>query len=326
VTSRSLGDARFFIKPRTIFWEMLFFGRNSPLKVPFSGTTIEFNLEQKYSRGPRESEVWAVDTSGVPASMLDSFFSFGQLLAYCYFFGLQDMHKDNILRTSTGLQAIDVEQAFSDLLLPNQTLMLTPNKDINWSSALNLVTSRSVGHLERREAKALIDGFVALAGHLKKNLPTVIEIIASLNDDFRNQPIRVFFRGTREYTDAVSGGSQIVDALEEEMIQLARGDVPYFFTFLGRNKIYYYTTADWNYAEVRVPESFRKFVENCGCDPLVLLSAPSIEKRFARGLLFLSRKMRLLTNADLKWEGCGIERASEQLVFRSPDLKAVSRI
>lgn len=101
------------------------------------------NLELDSSKGLYENEMFAIEAVNRSFNHTD-FYRFGELLAYAYYFGIQDLHKDNLLLTNGGIQVIDVEQAFSELLLPNHSLLLPLKKTVNWSAGLNVLTSLQI--------------------------------------------------------------------------------------------------------------------------------------------------------------------------------------
>jgi len=124
----------YYQKPRPVYWERLFFGVDSPLASFFGKGGAEF--QPKHALFNLETEIDADFTGlsrevlSVPASVeRNHFYSFGVLLAYCYVFGVRDLHRHNILRTATHLQVVDAEVVLVKLLLPNETLLL-PFKDI----------------------------------------------------------------------------------------------------------------------------------------------------------------------------------------------------
>jgi hypothetical protein len=282
------------------------------------------NLELKSTSGFFLNSVAEIK-SIVPSLGDNDFFSFGQLLAYCYYFGIQDLHKDNILWSQDGLQVIDAEQAFSELLLPNQTLMLPANREIIWSAALNLLKKSSLEHLSRSQARSLLDGFFELSILFIENISEITEILRQNIRDIKQQPIRIFFRGTREYVEALTRESIRGNFFDEETIQLSRGDVPYFFKFMGNESVFYYSSIDWEITKVKVPDGFQKFVSYCAKDPADLITEINVKQQWARGMLYLVKKLSALNSEDTHWPSCSIEKVDGQLEFTSPDLKMIAK-
>ena len=72
----------YFKKPRTLFWEELFFGSNSPIKESFDGTELEkyFCLESCDFNGSKFQK-------NIPAFEIKefNFKGFGALIGYCFF-------------------------------------------------------------------------------------------------------------------------------------------------------------------------------------------------------------------------------------------------
>lgn len=259
-------------------------------------------------------------------SQISDYYAFGQLLAYCFYFGLQDIHKDNLLICRQGLQVVDVEQAFSDLILPNQTLLLPPNRHITWSAGLNLLTTLKIEQLVRPKAKILVEGFNDLTSIFINEHAAIRSVLLSSLKEFEQQPIRIFFRGTKEYAEDLLGETMIPNCIAEEKTQLDRGDIPYFFMFLGKRQVYFYSSEYWDVEEVKVPENFQKFITYTAKNPTEFFIQSNVEQQWARGMLFLAKKSPSLTQNDLNWKTCSIVRSADQLNFASDNLKMVAKI
>lgn len=316
--------AKVFSKPRPVFWELYFFGKESPLKEIFSSTTIKMNLELSSSRSFFDNDVVAIEVSQRPI-VLSDYFSFGQLLAYCYYFGLQDLHKDNLLIVPDGIQVIDLEQAFSELLLPNHSLLLPVNKNITWSAGINILSKATIDQLTALEAKHLIDGFATLSNLILNQIEKIRLILTSSLSNFEIQPMRIFFRGTRDYVEKLQGISKVQNWFPEEKLQLDRNDVPYFFMFMNKEPIHYYTSESWNTEQVIVPEDFKRFANYCAKNPLDIFKKSKIEQQRARGMLYLVNKMSILVGQDLNWDSCSILITDEQIEFSSPNIRMITK-
>lgn len=283
------------------------------------------NLELSSSKGLHESEMFAIQAVNRPVNPAD-FYRFGELLAYAYYFGIQDLHKDNLLLTDGGIQVIDVEQAFSELLLPNHSLLLPLKKTVNWSSGLNVLTSLQIEELGTNEAKCLIDGFVNMTQIFLCKLMGILDVLQNHLINFEAQPIRVFFRGTRDYVEHIKGITSIDNLFPEEEVQIDRKDVPYFFMFLGNENVYYYSTESWDFKTVEVPTQFVPFINYCALNPLNFMTQRKIEEQWAKGMLYLARKLKSLNSGHLQWEYCSILKSSQELAFRSPSLSMTAKV
>lgn len=324
VSQRKLNGAIVFNKPRPVFWEMFFFGERSPLKRVFTSTTIQMNLRHLQAKGVFDNDVKAINSADRLAT-LDDFYAFGQLLAYCYFFGLQDIHKDNLLITENGLQVIDLEQAFSDMLLPNQSLLLPVNPGGIWIAGLNVLTNKAIDQLGKFESKKMIDGFLSLSKVVLDSVDQITEILLTSQASFQNQPLRVYLRGTKDYDEKLRGESAVSNWFYEESVQLTRGDIPYFFSYLGDNNVYYYTTKCGVKEKAEVPAAFHKFTDYCGKNIADLFNKKLIREKWARGILFLAKKLEILDGVDLQWTDCSVVRKEGQLKFISPLLMVTTK-
>lgn len=316
----ALKDGAFFKKPRPVIWETLFFGNKSPLKNIFSNTAIQMELNQLASSGFFENDMLEVSKSDRAISESD-FYCFGQLLGYCYYFGIQDIHKDNIIISDKGIQVIDVENAFSNFILPNQSLLLPANKEITWSAGLNLLTKDNLGELSQVYASNIIEGFVFISEYFYKHWAQIKMILLQNKDTFINYPIRVFFRGTKEYTEHLKGIAQIQNLFEEETIQLVRNDVPYFFKIIGKSDVFYYTTNNWTFEKARIPAEFHKYANHLTDNLEVFFNPEKFERQWGSGLLYLVNKMKNLNTEKLAWDMCSVIFDAYKMYFQGPNIK-----
>lgn len=80
--------------------------------------------------------------------------------------------------------------------------------------------------------------------------------------------------------------------LKEEVEQLERGDVPYFFKYIGSASLFYFTTSYGKYEPAELSDYFKEKVNRIGMDPKVLLCSSRIQKElFPNGILFLLKKL-----------------------------------
>lgn len=281
-------------------------------------------LQQYSANGLNENEILEVKSSNRKIEPAD-FYAFGELLAYSYYFGIQDLHKDNLLSTEKGIQVIDVEQAFSDLLLPNHSLLLPLKKSVTWSAGLNIITRSPIEELGSTEAKALVDGFVNITEIFLNQVREIGDVLNALMLTFESQPIRVFFRGTRDYVEHINGVTPISNLFSEEQEQIARKDVPYFFMFLNKSDVYYYTSKSWEFRKVEIPTPFMPFVNYCAMNPHKLMTKAMIEEKWAKGMLYLARKFGSLGSDKLRWKICSIVKTSQNLIFKSPVINMAAK-
>ncbi|HEY8269852.1 MAG TPA: DUF4135 domain-containing protein [Pseudobdellovibrionaceae bacterium] len=295
----------YFRKPRPVFWEHLFFGKESPLESVFSEigengqvslASLLFNLEIDV-----ESE-WLGYSKEIPRSnesVTDQhFYSFGVLLAYAYLFGIRDLHKFNLIKTKTHLQVIDAEVVLTNLILPNESVLL-PFKDVPFNvCGLNLLVDSLVATISSQKQLIFAGYFDLFAVAFCKQRA----LLESLSVAASTAPIRIIIRNTKVYSNHLNGSSKILDLLSEEQAQLERGDIPYFFKRLGDNQLYWISSTDGNTSSVQSTDSFTTDVDRHAQQPSLLIGSPEVvEKKMAQGALFLQRKLGSSDSYEFSW-------------------------
>ncbi len=204
--------------------------------------------------------------------------------------------------------------------------MLPVNKETTWSGGINTITEIPIQNLPKVKAQKIITGFTQLSDFFILNLDTIKAILDRSLEQFKKQPLRVFFRGTREYAEDLSGKNKISDLFNAEKIQLSRGDIPYFFMFLGEKTIYKYKNENWDIEAIEIPDKFIKYIDFCGKLPMELLDKQKIELKFARGLLYLAKNMKTLNDMDLFWDNYTVIRKNDTIEFNGFNIKIKSKI
>jgi len=286
-----------YFKPRTLFWEQLFFGDNSTFKNISDGSRFfgevfpffklsfhsETNLENGWSRPVNEVDAQA----GLPGEMA---FQFGSLLAYCFTFGIMDLHEGNVVLTPEGLQIIDVEVVGSKMSLPHETLLL-PFKDVTeefcafvklWDLRQNMPIEKSF---------KILEGYIYGCEFL---LNINHEIISRFNQIIKLNPfvpVRVILRDTEKYRK-LKYEEFDPPLIPEEKIQLDRGDIPYFFKYFNDNNLYYLTSKDREKGIVSITSSLKSRSDQVAQPPEILLSKKRLENDiFAAGAMYLIRRL-----------------------------------
>ncbi len=320
VQSRASGE--WFQKPRSIFWEFLFFGKLSPLNPFFNeigsnGSTplskYLFNLEVEHVSAWSGMSREVVNQS--TEATLEHFYGFGVLLAYSYLFGIRDLHKYNVVMTSSHLQAIDAEVVLTNLILPHETVLL-PFKDVAFETSALSRLAPSIAEITQAQREQLFAGFIDLFeasmgkfDDLKQRLTT-----CELND----VPVRVIIRNTAPYREHLAGRAMISDILPEEKNQLDRGDIPYFCKFLGDDALYWVASSTYSLRPVADLGPFLADVHRHAMPPDVILGSPAqIKQKLVHGLLFLQRKMGICeTRFQLSHRSLNLSES--QLTFSNP--------
>lgn len=235
------GSDIWYRKPRTVYWEWFFFGKTSPLKTIFNEVgnhgnkplseyffNLDIEIENTWSGFAREFSGENTTSSN------EHFYAYGALIAYCYIFGIRDLHKQNIVMTKTHLQVVDVEVVFTSLVLPHETLLL-PFKGIGYEFAGIGALVNSKEDLSDENKKQLILGYwdlFDLVNHRKEDIEAVLS-----KQDFSKIPCRMIIRNTSEYKSFFKAIPD--NALSSELKQIERGDIPYYFKFIGNKNLYW---------------------------------------------------------------------------------------
>ncbi|NJM10010.1 MAG: DUF4135 domain-containing protein [Bdellovibrionaceae bacterium] len=315
-------------KPRTVFWEEFFFGLNSPFRRlyrQFGELPFPMEIDRLDSSGVHDNWIQLIDKQDRSPTEVE-YRQFGSILAYSFLFGIQDLHRDNAFLTDKGFQVVDVEQVFSDLILPNQTLLLPTHATTAISAGLNVLGKSSVRELDARQARRVLDGYIEQCSFIFERRADFFEVIQVHEKLLEVQPIRVFFRRTRDYVDHLSGKVRLNDVFAEEHEQLARGGTYHiFFSYLGSDQIFYYVSADWKNCTVRYPSLFEKFVSYARRGPKILLKEQNLFNKWATGALFLMRHLEQLDRDNLKWKTCHIDEDVEKIRFFGPGFQLQTR-
>jgi Domain of unknown function (DUF4135) len=267
------GSEMIFQKPRPIYWEWLFFGKNSPLSFFFHHSTFSarpaqtiFNLEVEMGDDFKgeSKEIRASNTPSTP----EHFYSLGVLLSYCYVFGIRDLHRNNVVKTDSHLQVIDAEVVLARLLLPHETLLLP------------FITAGQVEMVLR----GYYDVFSCVTLHLAK----IRQVFDEQEDRFKKIPIRHILRDTIHYRSVLQNPPQI-PLFESEVEQLGRGDIPYFFKFVGEPGVHAYIDRHGNYSRVTLPPIFEKGAAREASLPFDLISPKRIDSLMPTGFLYVAK-------------------------------------
>lgn len=296
-----------FKKPRPIYWEHLFFGQDSPIKKYFEA---EGQFEKSISEYIFNLEVDVIDSwlgfskaVTKPANLKISdehYYSFGCLLAYCFFFGIKDLHKFNLIPQENHLQVIDAEVVLTNLILPHETLLL-PFKEISFDlCGLSLLTE-SIQSLTEEHKRFVFEGYLKMSSLIYKYQSEILETTKSQNLE---NPIRVILRNTREYRSHLLGDKKINDLLAEETEQISRGDIPYFFKYLNDQNLYWISEENGKHSQVKSFGQFDKDIARHGTKIIDLVSSQEhVEKKMTQGIFILQKHLGFTSDFETQWLG-----------------------
>lgn len=247
---RVVRRGRRIAKPRTLLWEWLVLGRDSPLRKVL-GRSFDFLPRLGFFRA--SGEVSRVELEHLGALKREGKRELaritGRAIALFSWLGVSDLHWENLVlgvdaRGGIVFGPLDVETILADLSLPTDTKLL-PDADPEYAELCrhSAGVRRVLPYLGKPvSAPLLVDMAGAyratlafLDGHASE-IARVFERVPHLRDT----PIRVLLRATGDYVRARTEPvwPPLLDAESE---QLVRGDIPYFFRLLGRPGIRYFT-------------------------------------------------------------------------------------
>ena len=116
------------------------------------------------------------------------------------------------------------------------------------------------------------------------------KVFSSLQPEMARVPVRHIARDTIVYRDW-KRSSPKTPFFKEELEQLERGDIPYFFKFIGNPNLYQYANRSGARAQVEAPSELLKAIARDATDPLDLLKPERVDVLFPTGLLFLAKRL-----------------------------------
>ncbi|MGE3263108.1 MAG: hypothetical protein AB7K68_15105 [Bacteriovoracia bacterium] len=306
-----------FQKPRPIYWEWLFFGKDSPLSFFFKNSTFSaspaqtiFNLEIEMGADFKGS------SREVRASMGPStgshLYSLGVLLGYCYVFGIRDLHRNNVVKTETHIQVVDAEVVLSRLLLPHETLLL-PFKEVD-ADLCGASSILSLAIVSSEQIEIVLRGYYDVLSCITSNLAGIQRVFEDQQATFKKIPIRHILRDTIHYRLAFQKPPEI-PLFDSEVEQLGRGDVPYFFKFVGEAQVHAYSDQHDNYLPVTLPAVFEKGAAREASLVSELLNSGRIASLMPTGFLYIAK---LLSND----KGCSLSNSDFSVQVRGSEVSA----
>jgi hypothetical protein len=257
--------ARSVRKPRTVFWEWLVLGGDSPLRDVLAAIAEQDGLgralfaflpELRFQRSPLSGSVerLAIEPLGrlSAAGKRELAVAVGRSLALFSWLGIADLHWENLAlgRDRQGrviFAPLDIEIALSDLGLPTETKLLA-DVDPDYAAVCQHAAGarRVLPYLGKplhastllHVADAYLETLALLEGHRAR----IARVIAGA-PGFFEAPIRVCLRGTDEYVLAPSVPPS-PPLLAAELEQLGRGDIPYFFRLYGQRGIHWFANRE----------------------------------------------------------------------------------
>ena len=309
------GSDTWYRKPRTVYWEWFFFGKTSPLQTLFDevsshGTTplseyffnLEIEIESTWYGYAREYPSEEVTITN------EHFYAYVALIAYCYIFGIRDLHKQNLIMTKTHFQVVDVEVVFTSLLLPHETLLL-PFKGIGYEFAGIGALVNSQEELIEENKKQLILGYWDLFDLVIRKKQKIEEILAK--QDFSKIPSRIIIRNTSEYRNFLENLPD--NTLSSEIEQIKRGDIPYYFKFMGDKNLYCLKSSNIHNKESSTGVFQRDIDRHASFKENFWFSNRSLDNLLINGVLFLIKSVAV----DIEVKLAGQSQINMNILFHN---------
>jgi hypothetical protein len=292
------------LKPRPLFWEMLLLNSQSPLRKFTSLKAnsarvinpFEWFPDLQFEFSPNSTllssgRVEYFDNNIItPAEEIESSKAFGALLANIFFWGITDLHVQNIgwgickKQKKMVLFPLDIESIFFPIELISQTYFLkTRINNHSYVGIKNIESFKTNPALMLETFSQVIDFYLRFKDELLIELSKL---------EMQKYPIRCILKNTSIYGDHIAGSGEDLVFFKEELEQMDRGDVPYFFTYIGETKIFYLTKNGEKSVSFSWSDGFDKFK----CDPITQANLfPNIS-----GTNFDFNYLQILRNFDPK--------------------------
>lgn len=256
-------------KPRSIFWEKLFFGIDSPILKILNEADSEKRFE-KFAQletildSPRQGIQKRINEIPLDDMQVEKLLhDYMDLCAYALAFGIMDLNYENVLISQKGPVIVDVESLFFciDSLTPTG-LIANRNMYHRSSGLFKLLPLRRI--LPEKTVNELMDRFLSTSKIIDKCYLSVQKFFQENSKIMEKVPIRILLRNSWEYVRADVPNMQ-GNFYPEEIEQMKRGDIPYFFCYSSGQAIHYYKTKEYDVgvASSKVVSDYQqKYVRN----------------------------------------------------------------
>lgn len=262
------------IKPREVYWEELFLSSESSFRellneiikiddLNFKALDVfpRLSFSNKEGDSPfKSSKISFLNQDKLELSDFsdENFKKIGVSLAVMAYFGMADLHRENIVLAKNKEQGfifgpIDIECLFNDFTLISQTRLL-PTHDLSLAdcglSSLDFYIREY--HLYDKVG-LLIEFYLKTIKILSENEERIFNH-ASITSGM-DKKIRVIISSTRKYYESISTKKDVNNFLDEEFEQMDRGDIPYFFRFANKvDEIQYYINKEGEFKAAKLKD------------------------------------------------------------------------
>jgi lantibiotic modifying enzyme len=242
-------------KPRELYWEFLFLSKESPLRDFIHSQSLLLNIASPFSIAPdlhvtiNSTDIGYVQKLSLEELKNDfkiqekNFADIGALLALCFWFGIGDLHRDNIkigLGPSNNLICfpIDIENIFDQMTHLQQTLLL-PSDSIGLENCGFLKIWDFISQAHEDCKIKLILSFINSINLYNLHAKNIIDIVSDCSQ-FDDKFIRIIPRDTKTYNESIVLNN-FENFYESEKLQLLRNEIPYFIRRPSSKKLYYFS-------------------------------------------------------------------------------------
>lgn len=240
-------------KPRTLFWENLFLNSKSELRQLVDSLCINSNITSPFSVAPDLEfstdylkNGWVerlVLVQPVGKITFEEVQGVAAMVGLCYWFGIGDLHHENVFagrnQSSTLICfPVDIEVVFDKMTHVNQTLLL-PSERVPEDKCGLFKILESLRSLSEDSRIMFVETFLKFINILNENVEVIMGKVLELNSSDSNL-VRVILRDTKTYRGIIEGRILCEDLIEEEKVQLSRGEIPFFVRNMGSDTIYYF--------------------------------------------------------------------------------------
>lgn len=296
--SKILVDSYLWVhKPRVVYWEYLFLAHDSALREHLRNLrahlgsefdpdlalgSIEIVSAPDFSNGHSRF----LQSCDRPLSDVDAI-QLGGLIGIALVFGITDLHCNNILVLNDRLQIIDIECLFWDSMIPSESMLLFSREADPTKTLLPRFPTANDGQFQFHFALQILTGFTHAMEFFLSTSESLTSFFDGIQAESENQQIRILLQKTRTYCDLISNPEDHteLDLLEEEIQQLARADIPYFFGFHGRKSIHFFSSPTETRSVAQITGSAKAKLERAFMAPRHLLSPERLLKVYKHGVL-----------------------------------------
>lgn len=320
-------NGSWFQKPRSIWVEKLFLDPHSEFNLfpIIFKTTSPFEFEEFPSYGESRS-INPYCVQKIPEDEVKPYSNnLGRLLAFNTFFGINDLHKENIkiIRWNEKLLPVpvDLENCMVNLQSCSETLLI-PSKIIDVTRAGLNGQLKDVFPLI--EADNLLDGFIDAFRELMK---LDQQSLISRFSKYKSYPQRVILRDTIKYYNLLDKKEDFLEdssLLPAEIFQLQTGDIPYFFTDKESCLLRYYLTPE--VTGVASSGHFREKLDRYTISVEDFFSRERLERLYQTSSTHL---VRLLKSNYKKWTGINFRietRANDTFILHCDDFTSQGKL